>query len=85
VKEEYNRYREEVKNAMKEDVMGGKSQTTRHMAPSLDHSQQSQITGLWQIVPSGGRRRKLFSEVVKNQDNQRYRITLKLEEETITP
>ena len=36
-------------------------------------------------MPSGGGRRKLFSEIVKNQDdNKRYRITLKPKEETIT-
>ena len=38
MKEEYNRYREEVKNATKSDVMGGLSQPTRLVAPSLDHT-----------------------------------------------
>ena len=86
VKEEYNRYREEVKNATKEDVTGGHSQTTREVAPSPDHTQQSQSTDAQKIVTSGGGRRKLFSEIVKNQDNnKRYRITLKPKEETITP
>jgi predicted exporter len=65
VKEECNKYREEVKNAMKSNVMGGLSQPTRHVAPSVDHTQQSESTGAWQIVTSGGGRKKLFSEVVK--------------------
>ena len=85
VKEEYNSYREEVKNATK-DVAGGHSQTTRQVTQSSDHTQQSQSTGARQIMTSGGGRRKLFSEIVKNQDNnKRYRITLESKEETITP
>jgi hypothetical protein len=37
-------------------------------------------------VTSGGGRKKLFSEVVKNQgNNKRYRTTLKPKEENITP
>ena len=78
MKEEYNRYREEVNNATKSDVTGGLSQPTRQMAPSLDHTQQSESTEARQIVTSGGGRKKRFSEVVKNQgNNKRYRITLK--------
>jgi hypothetical protein len=86
VKEEYTRYREEVKNAARDMVTGGNSQTTRQVAPSLNHTQQSQIIGAWQTMPSEvGGRRKLFTEVVKNQDSKRYRITLKSKEEAITP
>jgi len=86
VKDGYKKYTEEFKNATKEEVTGRDRQTTRQVAPSLDHTQQSQSTRAWQIRPSGGGRRKLFSETVKNQDdNKRYRITLKPKEETITP
>ena len=85
MKEEYNRYREEIKNATKNDVMGWLSQPTRQVAPSLDHTQQSESTGARQIVTSGREKKKLFSEVVKNQgNNKRYRITLKPKEENIT-
>jgi tellurite resistance protein len=86
VKEEYKRYKEEVKKAMKSSVTEGLSQPTRQVAPSLDHTQQSQSSRAPQIMTSGGERRKLFSEVVKNQEsNKRYRITLKPKEENITP
>jgi len=61
VKEECNRYREEVKNATKGDVAGGLGLSTRQVAPSLDHTQQPQSTGERQIMTSGGRR-QLFSE-----------------------
>ena len=60
VKEEYNRYREEVKNATNSDVTGGFSQPTKQVAPSPDHSQQSQNTGARKIMTSGGGRRKVF-------------------------
>jgi hypothetical protein len=87
VREEYSRYREEIKNVAKHEAAGGDSQTSRQVAPSLDHTQQSQSSGTWQMMPSGaGGRRKLFAEVVKNQDdNKRYRITLKPKEESVTP
>jgi pyruvate/2-oxoglutarate dehydrogenase complex dihydrolipoamide dehydrogenase (E3) component len=53
VKEEYNRYREEAKKATKNDITEGHSQPTRQVVPSLDHTQQSQITGAQQIMASG--------------------------------
>jgi len=65
VKEEYNRYREEVKNATKSDLTEGLSQPTRQVAPSFDHTQQSQSTGARQIMTSGGGRRKLFRKSLK--------------------
>ena len=86
VKDEFKKYWEEVKETTKEEIMGGDSQTTRQVAPSLEHTKQSQSTEARQIVLSGGGRKKLFSEVVKNQDeDKRYRITLKPKEEDITP
>jgi len=80
VKEEYNRYREEVKNATKSDLTEGLSQPTRQVAPSLDHTA---ITEHWSTADNDIWRRKkeTFSEVVKNQvSNERYRITLKPKE-----
>ena len=86
VKDEYKRYRYEVKKTTKEEVRGGDSLTTRQVAPSLEHTQQSHSIGARQVASSGGGRRKLFSEAVKNQDDsRRYRITLISKEETITP
>lgn len=55
------------------------------MAPSLDHKQQSSRGGVRQVLPSEGGRRKLFSEVVKNEDNKWYRITLKVKDDTLSP
>ena len=57
------------------------------MAASIDYILQVQSNKIQQAVPPiGGRRRKLFSEVVKSQDNnKRYKITLKPKETTTTP
>jgi len=60
VKEEYNRYREEVENAKTSDGSGNSSQPTRQVAPSLDHTQQTQSAGDRQIMTSGGGGKKLF-------------------------
>ena len=52
---------------------------------SLDHKQQSPRGRVRQVLPSEGGRRKLFSEVVKNEDNKWYRITLRVKDDTISP
>jgi hypothetical protein len=56
------------------------------VAPSLDRTQQLQREGVRQVQLSEGGRRKPFSEAVtKQEENKRYRITLKPKEEAITP
>ena len=86
VKEEYNSYRKEVKNTMKGEGPGGITQTDGQVAASVDYTPQAQNNNMQQIVPPLGERRKLFSEVVKNQDNnKRHRITLKPKETTTSP
>jgi len=52
------------------------SQPARQVVPSLDHIQQYSRSRARQLSPSEGRRRKLFSEVLKDED-RRYRTTLK--------
>jgi len=42
VKDEYKRYRYEVKKTTKEEVTGGVSLKTRQVAPSMEHIQQSE-------------------------------------------
>jgi len=37
------------------------------------------------VLPSEGGRRKLYSEIVKNEENKRYRITLKAKDDILTP
>jgi len=75
--------REEVKNAKEEKVRGDK--TTRQVAPSLDCMQQYTRSGVQLMLPTEGRRRKLFSETVKKEDNKRHRITLAPKDEALSP
>jgi small-conductance mechanosensitive channel len=82
--DEQKKIREEVKNA-KEAKARGDSRTTRQVAPSLDHIQQYTRSGVQQVTPSDGGRRKLFSEAVKKEDNKRYRITLTPKVEALSP
>jgi small-conductance mechanosensitive channel len=85
LKEEYNCYRKEVKNTMKGEGSGGITQTDEQVGASVDYTPQSQNNNIQQMVPPIGERRKLFSEVVKNHDNnKRHRITLKPQETTTT-
>ena len=70
---------------MKGEGLGAITQTEAQEAASVDYTPQSQNNGIQQIVPPIGERRKLFSEVVKNYDNnKRHRITLKPKETTTT-
>jgi hypothetical protein len=85
VKEEYNSCREEVKNTMKGEGTGGIIQTNEQVAASIDYTLQAWNNNM-QIVPPIGGGRKLYSEVVKNKDNnKRYKITLKPKDTTTTP
>jgi len=65
-KEEQRKLREEVKNA-KDEVVRRDRQTTRQVAPSLDHMQQPTSRGIQLGLPSGGERRKLYSEITKKR------------------
>jgi hypothetical protein len=68
---------EEVRKVTEEMARMRDSQLARQVAPSLDHVQQTSRSGARQIPPSEGRRRKLFSEVLKDEADKRYKITLK--------
>ena len=81
---EQKKLRVEVKNA-KEAKARRDSRTTRQVTPSLDHIQQYTRSGMQQVTPSDGGRRKLFSEAVKKEDNKRYRITMTPQEEALSP
>jgi len=85
VNEEHKKLREEVKNATEEMARRRDSQSVRQVAPSLDHLQQYPQSRARQVLPSEGGRRKLYSEMVKNEENKRYRITLKAKDDTLTP
>jgi len=47
------------------------------MAPSLDHRHHTYSGEARKMLPSEDRRRKLFSEVLKDDGGKRYRITVK--------
>ena len=86
VKEECNSYTKKVNNTMKGEETGEITQTDGQVATSVDYILRPQENSTEQIVPPIGGRRKLFSEVVKYQDNnKRYKITLKPKEATTTP
>jgi protease II len=76
----------DVKNTTKLEGPGGLTQTDGQAATSIDYTLQAQNNYTQQVVPSTGERRsKLYSEVVKTQDNKRYKITLKPKKATTTP
>jgi len=52
------------------------SHPARQVAPSLDHRNHTYSGEARQMVPSEDRRRKLFSEVLKDDGGRRYRITV---------
>jgi len=51
----------------------------------LDQMQQNSRSGARQVPPSEGRRRKLFSEVMKGEEDRRYKITLKAKNGSQSP
>jgi len=61
------------------------SQPARQVAPSLDHMQQTSRSEARQVPPSDGRRRKLFAEVLKDETDKRYKITLKAKDNCKSP
>jgi hypothetical protein len=85
VNDENKKLKEEVKNATEEAATRRDSRSARQVALSMVHRQQSARGAVRQVLPSEGRRRKLYSEAVKKDENKRYRITLKAKDETITP
>jgi hypothetical protein len=60
-------------------------QPARHVAPSLGHMQQTVRYRVRQVAPSEGRRGKLFSEVLKDEGDKRYKITLKAKDNSQSP
>jgi hypothetical protein len=60
------------------------SQPARQVAPSLDHMQQTSKSEARQITPSDGRR-KLFADVLKEESDKRYKITLKAKDNCKSP
>jgi hypothetical protein len=74
--EENKKLREEVMKIM-EETERTRGQPTRQVTPSLDHRQHT-YSGEARLVPrSEVRRRKFFSEVVKDEGSKRYRINTK--------
>jgi len=61
--------REEVKND-KDEMVRRDRETTRQVVPSLDHMQQPTSSGDQLVLPSGGERRKLYSEITENKRNK---------------
>jgi hypothetical protein len=68
---------EEVMKVTEQMVRLRDSQLARHVAPTLDHMQQPSRSEARQVPPSDGRRRILFTEVLKDGTDKRYKITLK--------
>ena len=67
---------EEVMKVTEEMVRMRDGQPARQVAPSLDHMQQTSRSQARQVPPSDGRR-KLFAELLKDETDKRYKITLK--------
>jgi hypothetical protein len=76
---------EEVIKVTEEMARMRDSQPARHVAPSLDHMQQTSRSGARPMPPSEGRRRKLFSEVLKDKGDKEYKITLKAKNNSQSP
>jgi hypothetical protein len=85
VNEEQKKLKEEVKNATKDLARRRDSQPVRQVAPPLDHFQQYPRAGARQMLPFEGERRKFYSEMVKNEENKTYKLTLKVKDDTLTP
>jgi hypothetical protein len=71
---------------MNSESTGALTQTNEQVATSIDHNMQARNNNIQQIGTAIGGGRKLYSEVVKNKDdNKRYKITLKPKDTTTTP
>jgi hypothetical protein len=67
-------------------IAGGRlGPTTRQVATSLDQTLQPQTTGARQRTTSGGGERKLFSDIKPQENNKRYRISVKPKDGSLTP
>jgi len=55
------------------------------VAPSLDHTQQPTSSGDQLVLPSGGERRTLYSEITNKEQNKSYKLTLTPQDESLTP
>jgi len=74
---ENKKLNEEVMKVTEEMERTSGSHAVRQVAPSLDHMQHTYSGEARQMLPSEDRRRKLFTEVLKDDGGKRYRITLK--------
>ena len=72
-KEEQKELREEIKNA-KDELVRRDGQTTRQVAPSMDHMQQPTSSGDQLMLPSAGERRKLYSDITKKSRKQKIQV-----------
>jgi len=85
VKLECSSYRKEVKNTWNREATRGSYQATEQEATSDDYTLQTRNNTQQIVTPTGGERR-LYSEIVKNKDNnKRHTITLKPKDTTTTP
>jgi len=82
-KDEQKKLREEVKNT-KDEMVRRDRQTTRQVAPSLDHMQQLTSSGDQLVLPSGSERRKLYLQITKKEQNKRYKLTLTPKDGSLT-
>jgi hypothetical protein len=83
--EQNEKLHEEVMKVRAEMSRKKDSQLSRQLAPSLDHMQQTSRSGERMEPPSEARRRKLFSEVLKDEDDKRYKITVKVKDHSQSP
>jgi hypothetical protein len=82
---ENKKLRDEVMKVTEEMAKIRDGQPARHEAPSLDHMQQTVRHGARQVLPSEGRRGKLFSEMLKDKGDKWYKITLKVKDNSQSP
>jgi hypothetical protein len=74
--------KEEVTNAMKEAATRRVTQQDKWCHLWTTSSNRREERGVRQELPSEGGRRKLYVDAVKNQEEKRFRITLKAKDET---
>ena len=61
------------------------SQPVREVTPYPDHKQQTSRSGARPVPPSEGRKRKLFSNLLQDGREKRYKTTLKAKDKSQTP
>ena len=82
VNDENKNINEEVKSATKKAATRRYSHTARQVALFLHHRQQPE-RGVRQVLPPERGRRKFYADEVKNQEEKRFRMTLKAKDETL--